>query len=72
MVSVPNSQPLAFELPDDARRIALLMIDFQGDFCDPQSSFLSALGAAEGARQAANALEPARRVLVRVQDGIVE
>lgn len=45
MISVPNSQPLSFSLENDPQRTALLMIDFQSDFCDSSKNFLGALNA---------------------------
>lgn len=61
MVTVPNSRPIPFDLPSNVSKIALLMIDFQGDFCDPTQSFIAAMGGAT--EQTPKALQPAANVL---------
>ena len=63
MISVPHSRPISFAFPTDPSQVALLMIDFQGDFCDGEKSFLGGLGATEGAKHTHSVLESASKVL---------
>ena len=39
------------------------MIDFQGDFCDADSSFIAAVGASSGTKYTRESLQPAKKVL---------
>jgi isopenicillin N synthase-like dioxygenase/nicotinamidase-related amidase len=61
-IPIENSRPLRFALPNDAGSTALLMIDFQGDFCDDKDSFLGAMDAPANLTQ--QSLLPARNVLL--------
>ena len=63
MAFVRNSKPVPFSLPLDPEATALLMIDFQGDFCDEEQSFMAASDDAEGAKHCFGVLESARCVL---------
>ena len=70
---IEGSSPLAFALPADPERTALLMIDWQGDFLDDKDSFIAAVGGAAGtvytraaAHAAACVLEAARTSRIRI------
>lgn len=63
MPLVANSRPLPFDLPSEPARTALVLIDFQGDFCHETGSFLAAVGAPSGTRFTRQALPAAREVL---------
>jgi isopenicillin N synthase-like dioxygenase/nicotinamidase-related amidase len=63
-ISIANCRPIPFicDGNDANNKTALLMIDFQGDFCDDEDSFLGAMGAP--ANLPREALLPARDVLL--------
>lgn len=60
-IEVTGSRPLKFVLPADASKTALLMIDFQGDFCDDSKGFVAVMGA--NASDNRKAMSSARLVL---------
>ena len=70
-IEVPNSWPLTVHLPADPSATALLMIDFQGDFCSESASFIAAMGAKDiitpaALPQAKAVLAAARHVGIRI------
>lgn len=70
-VLVDNSRPLDFVLPSDPTKTAVLMIDFQGDFCDEEKGFVAVMGGESKENREAlvggsKVLDAARRNGVRV------
>lgn len=71
-VKVPNSWPLGYSLPSDVKKIALLMIDFQGDFCCNSESFIAAMGGPKDLKTASvlpaakNLLQAARQAGIHI------